>query len=58
MKVKVTLTLDVPDGIGTYEQLDEWLEFELNYRGSIKNDNPYYLQVGDVRPLSITVREW
>jgi hypothetical protein len=58
MTIEVTLRLDVPDGIGTSEELDEWLEFELNYSGSINNENPYYRQLGDVKPHSITVNEW
>ncbi len=43
MKAEVTFTVEVPN-IGTEEQLEEWIEFEMGIRGCCSKDNPYVNQ--------------
>ena len=58
MTVEVIITVEVPDGLGTDAQLEEWLKFSLNYFGSCDSDNPYLNEVGEVEAQSIVVTRW
>jgi hypothetical protein len=39
--IKVTFYCNVPDEV-TEQEINEWLAFELNYMGSISENNPLY----------------
>ena len=58
MTVEVIITVEVPDGIGTNEQLEEWLKYGLNYCGYCQKDNPFLQEIGDVDAQSIVITPW
>ena len=41
MRVKVELEIEVPDNI-SFEDVEEFLQFELHYNGQCSGDNPMF----------------
>ena len=52
MKVKVSLNIEVPDGI-SIEELEEFFKFEFHYGGRCGGDNPMLDEDYDVEEFNI-----
>ena len=53
MKLTVTFTVDISDD-ASFEEIQEWLEFELGARGGMTSDNPLD---GDIEAISVIFDE-
>tara|TARA_R110000787_G_scaffold19874_15_gene59184 strand:- start:4280 stop:4462 length:183 start_codon:yes stop_codon:yes gene_type:complete len=50
MRLKISFETEVPDDIGTEDEMMEWLRFMLNDNGSMAMSNPFS-DLGDVDPI-------
>jgi hypothetical protein len=55
--VEVKIEFEVPVGMGTTAEIEEWLRYVITNRGSIKNSNWYLNNTGEVDITSIVARE-
>ena len=58
--IKAELEFEVPVGVGTIEEMKEWLRFTLCQSGSIKSANWFVQNQGtdNIDLVSVTVRKW
>lgn len=53
MVVEVRLEIEIDESLGTQDEMNEYIAFELGYSGGVKPDNPFLLEGMEIIDMDI-----